>query len=173
MGGKGIRAKHAVEPQEAVSGDQDQRPVRKHKGLTWEDWREEDGAAGSQVGPYLSQGAPSSLQHGPGLQATLGALGLQPGPQGAMSAWPLSPAMQAAGYCVGQGGGASRKGTKAVYTVVMSLYLGLGCLIRYTEKLLSWRRGRGLVVCQIPCPPKDRVDSSPWCVGLAAVTLPT
>lgn len=62
------------------------QPVRQHKGLTWKDWREEDGAAGSQVGPYLSQGAPSSLQHDPGLQATLVALGVQPGPQGAMSA---------------------------------------------------------------------------------------
>lgn len=89
----------------AVSGGLDQRPGRQHKGLTREDWREEDRVAGNQVGPYLSQGAPSSFQHGPGLQATLGALGLQPGPQGAMSAWPLSLAMQAPGYCVGQGGG--------------------------------------------------------------------
>ena len=56
-------------------------------------------------GPYLNQGAPSSLQHGPGLQAALGALELQPGPQGAMSAWPLSQARQTPGYCVGEGEG--------------------------------------------------------------------
>lgn len=91
-----------------MCGSQDQRPGRLHKGLAWEDWREEEGVAGSQVGPYLSQGAPSSLQHGPGLQDTLRALGMQPGPQGAMSAWPLSQAMQAPGYCVGQGEGEAR-----------------------------------------------------------------
>ena len=85
-------------------GGQDQGPGRRHKGLAREDWWEEDGAAGSR-GPDLNQGAPSSLQHGPGLQAALGALGLQPGPQGAMPAWPLSQAMEAPGYCVGQGEG--------------------------------------------------------------------
>lgn len=41
----------------------------------------------------------------PGSQAALGALGLQPGPQGVMPAWPLSQAMEAPGYCVGQGEG--------------------------------------------------------------------
>lgn len=45
------------------------------KDSLWEDWREEDGTAGSRVGPYLSQGAPSSLRHGPGLQTTWGLWG--------------------------------------------------------------------------------------------------
>ena len=110
MTGKGIQAKQAVEPQEAISvwepgSEARQAAQRTHLGrLAGGGW----GFAGSQVGPYLSQGAPSSLQHGPGLQDTLGALGLQPGPQGAMSAWPLSQAMQAPGYCVGQGEGEAR-----------------------------------------------------------------
>lgn len=34
-----------------MCGDQDKRPGRQHKGLIWENWREEDGVAGSQVGP--------------------------------------------------------------------------------------------------------------------------
>ena len=109
--GKGIQARQAVQPQEALSEcGPDQRPVRQHKGLTLEDWREEDGAAGSRGGPYLSRGAPSSLWHGPGLQATLGALGLQPGPQGAMSAWPLSPGNASSWVLCGAGRGGGEGG---------------------------------------------------------------
>lgn len=101
-GWKGNPGKWSAAVQEAISRrGQDQSQVGSTKDSL-------GNFVGGGRGAYLSQGARSSCGHSPGLQATLGALGMQPSPQGAMSAWPLRQQRQLGVLC-GAGRGRRRR----------------------------------------------------------------
>lgn len=101
MAGEGIPAQQAVEPQKATvsAASSTKDSLWKTGGRRMGCWQ--PGGALPQPGSSFR----SSLPHGPGLQATLGALGLQPGPQGAMPAWPLSPGDASSWVLCGAGRG--------------------------------------------------------------------
>lgn len=126
MAGKGIQAKQAVEPREAISGwepgsESRQAAQRTHSGKTG---GEQGGTASRRVGPYLSRGAPSSLQHGPGLQTTRGLWGCSRVLRGRRRHGPRArpskiPGIVWGGEGGGEGGGNLAGGQTAVSTCLL------------------------------------------------------